>query len=108
MKKVTRVNNELPYANLSSLSTSCTEGASAPVPGVKRLSSKDNARDLAGAQKSGGFEGWGPNPEKVRARRVGARRVGGPKISRFFFPLPPQNSFFSSLSGVFSWNFGGV
>ena len=33
---------------------------------------------------------------------------GPPKISRFFFPLPPQNSFFSSLSGVFSWNFGGV
>ena len=24
---------------------------------------------------------------------------GPPKISRFFFPLPPQNSFFSSLSG---------
>ena len=33
---------------------------------------------------------------------------GPPKISLFFYPLPPQNSFFSSLSGVFSWNFGGV
>ena len=65
-----------------------------------------------------GFEGWGPevwgpNPEKVGARRVGARRVGarrvrGPKF-RAVFPLPPQCSFFSSLSwGVFSWNFGGV
>ena len=32
------------------------------------------------------------------ARRVGAPRVGA-KISRFFFPLPPQNSFFSSFSG---------
>ena len=31
-------------------------------------------------------------------RPVGARRVGGPKF-RAFFPLPPQNSFFSSLSG---------
>ena len=43
-------NNELPQANLSFLSTSCTEGASAPVPGVKRLSNKDKARDLAAAQ----------------------------------------------------------
>ena len=52
-----------------------------------------------------GFEGWGskggrPNPEKVGPRRVvGARRVGGPKFRAFFFPVPPQNSFFSSLSG---------
>ena len=60
-----------------------------------------------------GPEGWGPNPEKVGARRVGAKsgsrkgggskgggpKGGGPNISRFFFPLPPQNSFFSSLSG---------
>ena len=72
-------------------------------------------------------QGGGPNLEKVGSRRVEQRRVeprrveprrveprggapkgGGPKISRFFFPLPPENSFFSSLSGVFSWNFGGV
>ena len=58
-------------------------------------------------------QGGGPNLEKVGARRVEQRRVeprrveprrveprggapkgGGPKISRFFFPLPPENSFF--------------
>ena len=40
-------------------------------------------------------EGWGPKP-----RKIGGPKGGGPKISRFFFfPLPPQNSFFSSLSG---------
>ena len=33
---------------------------------------------------------------------------GPPKISLFFFPLPPQNSFFSPSLGVFSLNFGGV
>ena len=27
------------------------------------------------------------------------RRVGGPKFRVFFFPLPPENSFFSSLFG---------
>ena len=52
----------------------------------------------------GSSKGGGPNPEKVWPRRVEPRRVGGPKgggpkISRFFFPVPPQNSFFSSLSG---------
>ena len=41
-----------------------------------------------------GREGWGPKPRKS----VGPKG-GGPKISSFFFPLPPQNSFFSSLSG---------
>ena len=45
--------------------------------------------------KGGGSKGWGP-------------KGGGPKISRFFFPLPPQNSFFSSPLGVLSWNLGGV
>ena len=57
----------------------------------------------------GGFEGWwfegwgarrwGPEPRKGGPEGLGARRVGGPEISRFFFTLPPQNSFFSSLSG---------
>ena len=45
----------------------------------------------AQTQKKWGPEGWGPegwSPEGWR-----------PKISRFFFPLPPQNLFFSSLSG---------
>ena len=52
-----------------------------------------------GGSKGGGSKGpWGggPNPEKM-----GSRRVGGPKF-RAFFPLPPQNSFFSpSLVGLF-------
>ncbi len=47
--------------------------------------------------------GGAPRTQEVGVRkvvrRVGPRRVGGPKISRFFFTLPPQNSFFSSLSG---------
>ena len=43
-----------------------------------------------GGSKGGGSKGGGPNPEKVGPRRV------GPKISR---PVPPQNSFFSSLFG---------
>ena len=54
-------------------------------------------------------KGGGPNLEKVghrkvgpRRGRVGPRRVGGPKVSRFFFPLPPQFSFFlPSLGGLF-------
>ena len=49
-------------------------------------------------------EGWSPegwSPE-------GAPKGGRPKISRFFFPRPPQFSFFFLSLGVFSWNFGGV
>ena len=38
---------------------------------------------------------------------VGAPKGGGLSF-RAFFPVPQQNSFFSSFSGVFSWNFGGV
>ena len=49
--------------------------------------------------EGGGSEGWGSNPDKVGAQRVGPRRVGGPKFRAFFFTLPPQNSFLSSLSG---------
>ena len=41
-------------------------------------------------------------------RRAGPRKVGGQKIRAFFFPLPPQFSFFPHLLGVLSWNFGGV
>ena len=53
------------------------------------------------------------NPETVRAvRRRGVPRRGpegwGPKISRFFLPLPPLFSFFLPFLGVVSWNFGGV
>ena len=61
---------------------------------------------------TGGFpKGGGPNLEKLGPRRVGpegwslkggAHRVGGPKFRVFFFPLPPQFSFFSpSLGGPF-------
>ena len=39
-------------------------------------------------------------------RRVGPRRMGGPKFSLFFFPLPPPFVRFVSL-GVFSLSFGG-
>ena len=52
-----------------------------------------------------GPEGWGPEggPKgggpKGGGPKGGGPKGGGPKISRFFSPLPPQNSFFSSLSG---------
>ena len=58
-----------------------------------------------GGPNGGGPKGGGPEPRKSGARRVGARTVGperwGPKISRFFFPLPPQFSFFSPSLLVF-------
>ena len=48
---------------------------------------------------------WGPQRVEPKG---GAQKGGGPKISRFFFPFPPQfRCFFLSL-GVLSWNFGGV
>ena len=51
-------------------------------------------------------------PESVAGRgnhsRVGFLKGGGLKVSRFFFTLPPQFSFFLPLLWVFSWNFGGV
>ena len=37
-------------------------------------------------------------PRRVEPRRVEPRRVGGPNFA-LFSPVPPQNSFFSSLSG---------
>ena len=57
-----------------------------------------------GAPKGGGPEGWGPrrvgpNPEKVGAEGWGPEGGGAQNFALFFFPLPPQNSFFSSLSG---------
>ena len=69
------------------------------------------------------FSGFGPPPSgpppstlgastlcgpKIQHPKIGRSRNWpksialerwGPKISRFFFPVPPQNSFFSSLSG---------
>ena len=42
------------------------------------------------------------------APKGGSPKSGEPKISRFFFPLPPQFSSFFSLLGVLLWNFGGV
>ena len=46
-------------------------------------------------------KGGGLNPEKVGAPKGGgwARRVGAQNFAFLFSPLPPQNSFFSSLSG---------
>ena len=37
--------------------------------------------------------------KKKSVSKGGGPKGGGPKISRFFFPVPPQNSFFFSLSG---------
>ena len=66
-----------------------------PAEGPRRVVSK------VGAPKGGASF---PDLEKV-----GPRRVGRPKISRFCFPLSPPFSFFVSLSlGVVSWNWGGV
>ena len=42
------------------------------------------------------LEGCRPKPRKSGAPKGGAPRGGRPKISRFFFPLPPQFSFFRS------------
>ena len=44
---------------------------------------------------------------RTNTRRVGPRRWGSPNFCTFF-PLLPPFSLFLSLSGVFSWNFGGV
>ena len=52
------------------------------------------------APKGGGPEGW--RPRRVEApkgggpnlEKVGPRRMGSPKFRAFFFPLPPQFSFF--------------
>ena len=84
-----------------------------------------------GARRVGGPEGRGPDLEKVRALRVGVRRVGARRVGhrsvgvrrvgarrvghrsvgarrvgarRRALPF----SLFFSLSGVFSWKFGGV
>ena len=70
-------------------------GAKPRKSGDRRMGAR---RVGARTQKKWGPEGWGPNPEKVGARKVGARRVGALNFA-LFFPLPPQNSFFSSLSG---------
>ena len=56
-----------------------------------------------GAPKGGAPKGGAP---KGGVSKGGARRVGGPKFRAFFFPVPPQNSFFSSLSGGLLVEFG--
>ena len=76
-----------------------------------------------GPSKGGGPKGGGPKPRKSGAPKGGAPKGGapkggapkggapkggGPKISRFFFPPPPQFSFYFLSLGVLSWNFGGV
>ena len=44
-----------------------------------------------GGPKGGGPKGGGP---KGGGPKGGGPKGGGPEISRFFFPSPPQNSFF--------------
>ena len=70
---------------------------------------------MGGQGEREGAEGVGTQTQKkgvwarrVGARRVGARRVGSPKFRAFFSLSCRKISFFSYLSGVFSWNFGGV
>ena len=51
-----------------------------------------------------GFAGWGAQPRKSGAQKGGAQKGWSPEgweAQNFalFFPVPPQNSFFSSLSG---------
>ena len=58
-----------------------------------------------GAQKGGAQKG---GAQKGGAQKGGAQKGGRPKISRFFFPPPPQFSFFFLSLGVLAWNFGGV
>ena len=51
---------------------------------------------VLGARRGDGPKGWGPEP-----RKGGARRVGGPKFRAFFFSLLPEISFFLlSLGGL--------
>ena len=67
-----------------------------------------NCKRRVEAPKGGGPEGWRPQPGKSGAPNFGAPKGGGPKISRLFFTLPPQCSFFSPSWGSLSWNFDGV
>ena len=64
--------------------------------GPRKGGAQKGGASKGGAPKCGGSERWGP------------RRVGGAKISRFFFPFPPPFRCFCVSLGVFSWNFGGV
>ena len=50
------------------------------------MGERGNGEGGQGGDPNGGPKLWGP-------------KGGGPEISRFFLPLPPQDSFFSSLSG---------
>ena len=82
-----------------------------------------------GPKVRGGGGGGRANLERVGSRRVGPRRVGSPKFRAFFsfshshlhsfflslgifscllFSLRVSSRVFFPLSGVFSWNFGGV
>ena len=91
-------------------------GESGPVGGG--LGGGSPGQNGAVGRVGGGLQGWGPDrwgPRRVgvqkgwgaEPRKSGARRVGGPKF-RAFFPSPATIfTLFVSL-GVFSWNFGGV
>ena len=63
-----------------------TTKCGAPKGGAPKGGAQKGGAQKRGAPKGGGPEGW--SPERW-----------GPKISRFFFPVPPQNSFFFALSG---------
>ena len=54
--------------------------------GWRRVGARKVGAPKGGGSKGGGSKGGGP-------------KGGGPKISLFFFPVPPQNSFFSPLWG---------
>ena len=56
----------------------------------------------------GNGEGRQGRGTKVRPPKGWPRRVEGPKIGRFFFPLRHNFLSFSPLLEVFSWNCGGV
>ena len=49
-----------------------------------------------------------PKPQTLRWILPPLDCAGPPKISLFFFPHPPQSSFFLPLLGVLALNFGGV
>ena len=83
--------------------------------GWRRVGARNVGGQKGGAPKGGGQKGWGPptqkkwEPEgwgaKSGSRKGGGSKGGGPegwggpKFRAFLFLSPPQNSFFSSLSG---------
>ena len=72
------------------------------------LSSRKNTKKTEiGPNRSKSWPKSKKNKHPSGPRRVGPRRVRGPKF-RAFFPLPPPFRSFCVSLGVFSWNFGGL